>query len=120
MIHCDDSLGDVGDACTVESGDANYACTTDKKIEVVCDGATGKFIASNSCRGPKGCWVDADLVHCDASYAREGEVCRPVSNHACSEDAKSEDKCSPQMRWVKQRDCKRQGCRVKADEIWCD
>jgi hypothetical protein len=59
-------------------------------------------------------------VHCDFSFAREGEACRPADNHACSEDARGEMKCSPQLKWAKQRDCKRAGCRVKGNEIWCD
>jgi hypothetical protein len=119
-IKCDDSMADVGDPCVVEPGDANYGCSIDKKIEVQCDAASSKFVASNGCRGPKGCWVESELVHCDASYAREGDACRPVDNHACSEDAHSELKCSPQMKWAKQRDYKRDGCKVKGHEIWCD
>jgi hypothetical protein len=119
-IKCDDSMADLGDLCRPEPGDMNYACSTDKKIEVQCDAATSKFVASNGCRGPKGCYVEGDLVHCDATYAREGDPCRPVDNHSCSEDARSELKCSPQMKWTAQRQCKREGCRVKGHEIWCD
>jgi hypothetical protein len=118
VIHCDDSVADVGDACVEEAGDANYACSVDKKVEIVCKG--GKFEESNSCRGAKGCWIDGELVHCDASFGRDGDVCRPVDNHACSEDAKSELKCTAQMKWTKKRDCKREGCKVKGNEIWCD
>jgi hypothetical protein len=118
MIHCDDSLADVGDPCVEEPADANYACSTDKVTEVVCK--AGKFNPSNSCRGVKGCWIAGEVVHCDASFAREGEICRPVDNHACGEDAKSEMQCSPQMKWVKKRDCKRAGCKVKGNEVYCD
>jgi hypothetical protein len=117
-LHCDDSMGDVGDVCVEEAGDANYACSVDKQTEVVCKG--DKFLASNSCRGAKGCWITNDVVHCDMSFAREGDVCRPVDNHSCSEDAKSEMKCSPQMKWVKKRDCKHEGCKVKGNEVYCD
>jgi hypothetical protein len=119
-IKCDDSMADVGDPCVVEPGDANFGCSIDKKTEVQCDAATNKFIASNACRGPKGCWIEGDLVQCDSSFARIGDTCRPVENHACNEDARSEVKCSPQMKWVKHRECKREGCRVKGREIWCD
>jgi hypothetical protein len=119
-INCDDSLADIGDPCLVEAGDKNFGCSTDKKTEVQCDAATSKFVASNGCRGPKGCWIEGDLVHCDSSFAREGDPCHPVDNHACSDDARSELKCSAQMKWTKQRDCKRDGCKVKGHEIWCD
>jgi hypothetical protein len=120
LISCDDSLADVGDACVVEPGDANYACSSDKKTEVVCDAASAKFVATDSCRGSKGCWIDRDFVRCDSSFAREGDICRHVDGHACAEDAKSELKCNPQGKWQHQHDCKREGCKVKGNEIWCD
>jgi hypothetical protein len=117
-IHCDDSVADVGDACVEEAGDANYACSVDKTSEIVCKGNV--FQVSNSCRGAKGCWIKGEMVHCDSSFAREGEICRPVDNNACSEDAKSELRCSPQFKWAKKRDCKREGCKVKGTELFCD
>jgi hypothetical protein len=119
-IACDDSMAELGDPCLVEAGDRNFGCSMDKKIEVQCDAATNRFVAYNGCRGPAGCWIGADFVHCDASFAREGDPCQPVDNHACSEDARSEMRCSPQMKWTKHRDCKQDGCRVKGHEIWCD
>jgi hypothetical protein len=30
LVHCDDSLGDVGDPCVAAPDDSNYACTTDR------------------------------------------------------------------------------------------
>jgi hypothetical protein len=117
-IHCDDSVADIGDACVEEAGDANYACSVDKTSEIVCK--ANVFDISNSCRGPKGCWIEREMVHCDASFAREGEICRPVDNHACSEDAKSELRCSPQFKWVKKRECRREGCKVKGNELFCE
>ncbi|HEY6458963.1 MAG TPA: hypothetical protein VIY73_02400 [Polyangiaceae bacterium] len=120
MINCDDSLADVGDVCVVDPGDANYACSTNKQVETVCDAATSKFLPSNTCRGPKGCWVENQVVHCDMAMARVGDKCRPVDNHSCSEDATQELKCSPQFTWTKQRDCKHGGCKVKSNEVYCD
>jgi len=52
--------------------------------------------------------------------ARVGEKCRPVDNHSCSEDATQELKCSPQFTWIKQRDCKHGGCKIKSNEVYCD
>lgn len=120
IIRCDDSLADVGDPCVVEPGDGNLACSTDKKIELSCDAKSKTFQPSNSCRGPKGCSITSDLLHCDGSFAREGDVCRPVDNHACAEDTKTSLKCSAQGKWQHNRDCKRDGCKVKGSEIVCD
>jgi hypothetical protein len=120
VVHCDDSFGDVGDSCIAEPNDANYSCSTDKKIEVVCDASTSSFQPSNSCRGSKGCYITDDRVHCDQSSAREGDICRPVDNHSCSEDATVELKCSPQGTWKLQRPCKHAGCRIKNNEVYCD
>jgi hypothetical protein len=120
MINCDDSLADVGDLCVVDPGDANYGCSTDKKIEVVCDGTTSKFQSSNTCRGPKGCFVENEHVFCDQAMARIGDKCRPVDNHSCSEDSTQELKCSAQFVWAKQRDCKKDGCKIKNNEVYCD
>jgi hypothetical protein len=118
-IHCDDSMADLGDPCRPEPGDANYACSTDKKVEVQCDAATSKFVAASGCRGPRGCFIEGDSVQCDSTYAREGDPCRHVDRVACSEDAKSELKCSPQMKWISRRPCKRDGCRVKGSDLFC-
>jgi hypothetical protein len=120
VLSCDDSMGDVGDPCAVESGDDNYGCSTDKKIEVVCDAASSKFQPSNTCRGPKGCWIDNNRVYCDQNMARIGDKCRPVDNHSCSEDSTQELKCSPQFTWTKQHDCKHSGCKIKNSEVYCE
>lgn len=117
-VHCDDSLIDVGDVCMEETGDANYACTPDRKTEVVCRG--NKAEISNTCRGNKGCWIEGDTIHCDQDKGREGDVCRPVDNHSCSEDARSELKCAANGHWAKQRDCRHDGCKVKGNEVWCN
>jgi hypothetical protein len=120
ILNCDDSMGDVGDPCVVEAGENNYGCSSDKKIEVVCDAATSKFQLSQACRGPNGCHIEGTSVYCDRSMARIGEKCRPVDNHSCSEDATQELKCSPQFTWIKQRDCKHSGCKIKNSDVYCD
>jgi hypothetical protein len=120
MVNCDDSVADVGDQCVAEPGDANYGCSTDKKQEIVCDAATSKFQVYNGCRGQKGCWIEAETVHCDQGAGRAGEACHPVDNHTCSEDATSELKCSPQFMWTLQRPCKHGGCKIKFNEVYCE
>jgi hypothetical protein len=120
LINCDDSLGNVGDPCVAEVSDSNYACSTDKKLETVCDASTSSFQPSNSCRGLKGCYIENERVYCDQSNAREGDICRPVDNHSCSEDASVELQCSPQRTWKLQRPCLRNGCKIKNQEVYCD
>ena len=118
-LNCDDSIADVGDACVAEAGDANYGCSLDKKIEVVCDAATSKFQSFTACRGQKGCNIEKDVVHCDRTIGRVGEQCHTADDRSCSEDATAELKCSPQLRWLKQQDCKHDGCKVKGNYISC-
>lgn len=118
LIHCDDSVADVGDACVEEAGEANYACSVNKSLELVCKGK--KFEESNSCRGPKGCWIQGESESCDYSFGREGETCRPVDSNACSDDAKSELVCTAQGKWAKKHECRREGCKVKGNDLYCD
>jgi hypothetical protein len=121
-INCDDSFADVNDPCVVGAGDANYACSSDKKTEVVCKPAAdgnGKFEASNTCRGMKGCRVENETVYCDQSAGREGDLCRPVDNYTCSEDGTVQLKCSAQFKWAKNRDCKKNGCKIKGTDVEC-
>jgi hypothetical protein len=120
IVHCDDTMADVGDACVAEPGDDNYACSVDKKIMTECDATSSKFIVSDNCRGQKGCWLEGNKVNCDLSAARIGDKCHLVDNHSCSEDATQEVKCSPQFTWIKQRDCKHGGCKVKNNSVYCD
>jgi hypothetical protein len=118
LIRCDDDIGEVDDPCVQEPGDANYACSVDKKFEIVCKG--NKFEVSNSCRGPKGCWIEGEGIRCDSTVAREGEICRPVDNNACSEDARSQLHCTPPGKWVRSKECKGEGCKVKGNDLLCD
>jgi hypothetical protein len=119
-ITCDDSIGDLGDTCRPAPDDSNYACSTDKRIEIVCDAATRTFQLTNTCRGLKGCYIADQRVYCDQSLARLGDHCRPLDNHSCSEDGKVELKCMPGFTWELQRPCKHHGCRVKSSEVYCD
>jgi hypothetical protein len=100
--------------------DANYGCSIDQRLEVVCDASTSSFQPVKSCRGLKGCYTADSKVHCDQSRARESEMCGPVDNHSCSEDASAELQCSPQRTWKLQRTCKRSGCKIKQSEVYCD
>jgi hypothetical protein len=134
-VRCDSTFADVADPCVAQEGDANYACDADGGVEIVCRanetvdaGAgrdaegprhAGQFLRSNTCRGAKGCRVVDDTVHCDQSMGREGELCRPVDNFTCSDDGKTLLKCSADMRWTKNRDCKRMGSRIQGWEENC-
>jgi len=113
-------MGDVGDPCVVSASDTNFACATNKTMEVVCDASSKTLQPSVTCRGPKGCWVDRGKVYGDQSMARIGDKCGPVDSQSCSEDVKQELKCPPPLTWQKQRDCKKAGCKTKNGEVVCD
>jgi hypothetical protein len=119
VLHCDDTIAEVGDLCEVEAGEDNFGCSTDSTIEVICDRATSRFTIANTCRGPKHCRIEDDKVYCDQSTGRLGDVCRPVDNHSCAEDATIELKCSPQGTWLKQRACGPSGCIIRDGNVYC-
>jgi hypothetical protein len=118
IIHCDDDFADIGDACLSSASDANYSCTPDKKTIVVCQ--QNKFVEWEGCHGPKGCHIESDNVYCDSAMATEGDMCRHPDRFACADDSKSMMKCSPQFKWAKQQDCKRQGCKIRGNEVICE
>jgi hypothetical protein len=117
-LHCDDDFADIGDPCRTEANDANYSCTPDKKTLVNC--LNNKFVAWETCRGPKGCMLTPDnKLHCDNTFAAEGDLCRDPDTSACTPDATQMLKCSAQFKWVKSSDCKKEGCKVKGNGITC-
>jgi hypothetical protein len=118
-VACDDSVGDVEDPCVLAPDDSNYACSTDATQEIVCQ-KPGRFHVAKSCRGSKGCYIQDERVHCDQSLARDGEPCGPAENRSCSEDARIELRCAPQLQWAKMRDCPVDGCRIKEDTVYCN
>jgi hypothetical protein len=116
-VLCDDDLADLGDPCTTQANEANYSCTPDKKQEVVCQGNT--IVSWRFCKGPLGCQITNNKISCDSSFADEGDVCRMVDEGACTADAKSLLKCSPQFKWTKAKDCRKEGCKVEGSSIYC-
>jgi len=88
---CDNSIAQVGDACTK---DDDHACAVDAKASLVCKG--GAFALATPCKGPKGCTVSPGTVHCDDTVADIGEPCiqKPGRDHlACASDGKQMLKC---------------------------
>jgi hypothetical protein len=61
-INCDDSLADLNDPCEKKPTDEKYACSTDAKNILKCDGA--KFIQFQPCKGKETCKVQPDGVGC--------------------------------------------------------
>jgi hypothetical protein len=116
-VECDHNFAEVGDTCVAPASDSNYSCTPDKKTEVVCQ--ENKFAAWQPCKGPKGCHNENNSVYCDATFGADGDTCRHVDANACTEDAKSMLKCSPQFKWAKQKDCPKEGCKLQGNQVWC-
>lgn len=59
---CDMSTGDLGDPC-MESSKDTYACTTDKKSMLRCDGT--KMVAHATCPGMHNCRKQGDTIECN-------------------------------------------------------
>jgi hypothetical protein len=59
---CDMSTGDEGDPCMADSKDT-YACTTDKKTMLRCDGT--KMVKAALCPGMHGCRKSFDKIECN-------------------------------------------------------
>jgi hypothetical protein len=116
-VQCDDDVADLGDTCRTQANEENYACTPDKKQEVVCQGNT--FVSWRFCKGPLGCHITNDTISCDSSFADEGDVCRVVDYRTCAANGKSLLRCSPQFKWTKAKDCTKDGCKVEGNSIYC-
>lgn len=61
-VHCDDSVADLGDPCEKKGDGDKYACATDAKSALKCDG--GKFVLQEKCKGKDTCKVLPEGVGC--------------------------------------------------------
>ena len=118
MVHCDDDFADIGDPCVSNASDANYSCTPDKRVEVVCK--ANKFVEAQGCLGPKGCHIENSNVYCDITMANVGDMCRQVDSRSCTTDGKTMTRCTAQLRWAAQQSCPHNGCRFKGGGLYCD
>ena len=77
-VRCDTTLGEPGDPCAQQG---TYACSSDAKAMLLCDGST--LAAASSCRGPDGCRIQRDTrkVECDDALADEGDPCDQPEAH---------------------------------------
>lgn len=78
---CDQSIGQVGEAC--EQG---AACTPDMKTRVDC--MNNVFQVKYKCQGPGGCTHNEkeNKIYCDNNFAYPGDPC--TEGHACTMDRK--------------------------------
>jgi hypothetical protein len=115
-VRCDTTLGEVGDPCAQQG---TYACATDGKAMLLCDGSV--LAPASSCRGPEGCHIQRDSrkVECDDAVAQEGDACDQAKRIACAVDKKSELVCQG-SKYVKKRECRRSDCRLEGSELFCD
>ncbi len=117
---CDTTMGNEGDQCRRND---SYACSPDKKRQVVCkvpEGAdVGKVELARTCRGPKACTIDGDNINCDLSVAKVGDKCKGTGA-ACSEDHKAMLKCADAKMAVDVPCRGENGCRVDGTKIRCD
>jgi hypothetical protein len=58
-LECDETMADLGDVCDSSEYEGKFACTTDKKMRLVCK--SNKMVKDRACR----CSVMIDKVNCD-------------------------------------------------------
>lgn len=115
-VRCDTTLGEAGDPCAQPG---TYACSTDARTMLQCDGSV--LGPASSCRGPGGCRVQRETrkVECDDALAQEGDPCNQPKRIACAEDRKSELSCQG-SKYVRKRECSHSDCRLEGSELFCD
>lgn len=119
-VRCDDDFAEVGERCEPTLGDDNYSCSVDRSQMILCDRKSRTFGSYAVCRGPDHCQVMDHGIHCDMNVGRAGELCDPVGNLTCSEDARSELECSDVGTWVKKSDCRKSACSVRDHIVSCE
>jgi len=87
-----------------------------------CDGRA--LLTASSCRGPEGCNFDGQesqerKVQCDDRIAMDGDACESVDRITCGAGNGFELVCDGH-RYRKKRECRRGGCRIQDDELFCD
>jgi len=115
-VRCDTTLGEAGDPCALQG---TYACSSDGKAMLLCDGTS--LTPASSCRGPEGCRIQRDTrkVECDDALAEEGDPCDQPKRIACAVDRKAELVCQA-GKYTKKRECRRTDCRLEGSELFCD
>jgi hypothetical protein len=116
FVKCDQSIATEGDPCEVAKGDKSFACTADKKSELVCTEGSWKLAAK--CGGAKGCEVQGLFVKCDNSVAAVGDRCSKSGDAACSDDGKSILQCKDGQ-YVVDEPCRTGRCTVDGMFIKC-
>ncbi len=61
-VHCDDTIADLGDPCEKKGDGDKYACASDAKTVLKCDGQ--KFVLQEKCKGKDTCKVLPEGVGC--------------------------------------------------------
>lgn len=113
-VKCDNTIAMLGDACTHTD---DYACSPDKKVELVCKDA--KFTVSATCRGPKGCNVVAKQISCDDTRAVLNDACGKDQSYTCDMEGKSILVCRA-GHYVVDEPCKgKLNCRVLNTKVGC-
>lgn len=122
---CDDTLGAVGEACQMGSGEENIACSADHKAELVC--TANKWTIDSTCKGPGGCKFTAVGSNfdfkCDDDFADLNDPCQSSpgnDNYSCTPDKKTEVVCT-RNKFVESQGCRGgKGCYIENSTVYCD
>ena len=120
---CDDDVGVAGEPCTPAKmeGANNYTCSTDRLAQLIC--AAGKWTILSTCKGPEGCTVRGNLVHCDDDLADVGDPChmnQGDANYSCTPDRRTLVACRFD-RFEQFEVCNGpRGCHIENSLVHCD
>jgi hypothetical protein len=123
-ILCDNDIAKAGDPCRDEG---DFACTTDKRAALKCQGK--KMVTINSCRGPKSCSIVHPTpkqtdIDCDMSIAAVNDPCAFNDSEACTSDRRTKLTCKDNKYAVAASCSSPNGCSVKVTgrsfKVSCD
>ncbi len=111
LVKCDESFGDVDDACSLNG---NYTCASDGTAQLIC--TDRKWVLSRNCRGPNKCKPEGLQVKCDQTLAEVDDVC-DANTAACSVDGKTVLECTDKKFAVKHK-CDT-ACEIQDQHVQC-
>lgn len=118
MVRCDESVASAGMACLRGPWTtSSFACSADAKSFLSCN--TDHFEVVGACRGPKGCFREAESLRCDTSMALVGDACSQTGL-ACSLDGKAALDCVSNKMAIKAKCDGPKGCTMTDSMIRCD
>lgn len=116
-VRCNGPTAKAGDECD-PSEEADYACSSDGKSQLICKAGEPKWTVNAACRGKEGCTSSILGVKCDRSIRELDEACVKDGDAACSVDGKTVLECKD-GKMKKAKVCPT-ACKVDSLYVSCD